>query len=689
MVTIDSVVSNVLPQKSLLVPSLLVLAADSVCIQLDESPPHSVLSRKAPAELSNLNNFVSNLPQPYHLVCNAIFPEEVSHIILRRLTEHGSLSDKTLQVFCNPSSSRITKLILSGCREVTDEGVAKISSQPLNEIDLSDCGNVTLECLVFLLDCAPTLLRLSLSGISLYRQCEDAVPELSKLVNLEYLNLRATNHCVCYIDQICLLRNLAVLDLSENSRTDDETMRRLVYLNQSLVVLKLRNTLITDASYQYIDQLLGLVELDVSENVLIDVNFFSSLARLVHLKWLNLSKTKIDSRMLEYLEGHLTRLEFLSVCMTCVESVVKFPSSVVSGDLTVPQLLNTLRHFCGQSDYVFHSLKLLFSFFRRELPLSDDSEIDIILDVMEMHRSHVGIQIAGSASVYHLTKTSVQNQKPLSRRRAIVVISTCMGNHLANYQLQKNCCLTLCNFDMHLELENFSERLVLQLLRTSLSHYDDLIQRICVGLSNSLVCVGNEEKAKIGRNGGVSYLIQLIRAKIMSFQADIVMETAWSALWNITDETKSNCELFLNLNGVELILKSVESYTDHHALIRNMLGLLGNIAEFPDLRGALMLPGILDSLRCLVEDLSDGLEISYNASGIIANLVSDGTLWVDEYGQSKFLFDQEALLQTMISCIMRWDIRSVRSINYRSLVPIIRLVDPVFHNAVSLWAVWA
>lgn len=39
-----------------------------------------------------------------------------------------------------------------------------------------------------------------------------------------------------------------------------------------------------------------------------------------------------------------------------------------------------------------------------------------------------------------------------------------------------------------------------------------------------------------------------------SLQCDQVMEFSWSALWNITDETPDNCEMFLNFNGMKLFL---------------------------------------------------------------------------------------------------------------------------------------
>ena len=43
--------------------------------------------------------------------------------------------------------------------------------------------------------------------------------------------------------------------------------------------------------------------------------------------------------------------------------------------------------------------------------------------------------------------------------------------------------------------------------------------------------------------------------KKISQVCDDVMETAWSTMWNVTDETPANCERFLNGGGMYLFLK--------------------------------------------------------------------------------------------------------------------------------------
>ena len=46
------------------------------------------------------------------------------------------------------------------------------------------------------------------------------------------------------------------------------------------------------------------------------------------------------------------------------------------------------------------------------------------------------------------------------------------------------------------------------------------------------------------------------------------METAWSTMWNVTDETPGNCERFLNGNGMQLFLLCKEKFPEKQDLLR-------------------------------------------------------------------------------------------------------------------------
>lgn len=72
-------------------------------------------------------------------------------------------------------------------------------------------------------------------------------------------------------------------------------------------------------------------------------------------------------------------------------------------------------------------------------------------------------------------------------------------------QVQRNCCLTLCNFSIPEELE-FQYSRVNQLLLKILepARQDESIQRIAVHLCNALVCqVDNHHKEAVGKMGFV------------------------------------------------------------------------------------------------------------------------------------------------------------------------------------------
>lgn len=119
----------------------------------------------------------------------------------------------------------------------------------------------------------------------------------------------------------------------------------------------------------------------------------------------------------------------------------------------------------------------------------------------------------------------------------------------------------------------------------------------------------------------------------VSPQCDQVMEFSWSALWNITDETPDNCQMFLNCRGMSLFLDClqvshvrqeytffmclfhtcdiewldkglshhrsifVQEFPDKQELHRNMLGLLGNVAEVKALRPQLLTPQFITVFR--------------------------------------------------------------------------------------------
>lgn len=115
-----------------------------------------------------------------------------------------------------------------------------------------------------------------------------------------------------------------------------------------------------------------------------------------------------------------------------------------------------------------------------------------------------------------------------------------------------------------------------------------------------------------------------------------------------------------------------------------MLGLLGNVAEVTELRPRLMTTEFITVFMELLDSTSDGIEVSYNAAGVLAHIASDGpTIWTIEKPS------RGEVLRRLVKNIERWDLYVERNINYRSMEPIFRLVRCYDCQPCQHWAVWA
>ena len=115
-----------------------------------------------------------------------------------------------------------------------------------------------------------------------------------------------------------------------------------------------------------------------------------------------------------------------------------------------------------------------------------------------------------------------------------------------------------------------------------------------------------------------------------------------------------------------------------------MMGLLGNVAEVPQLRPKLMTKEFVEEFANLLDSVKDGIEVSYNAAGVLAHMASDGAqAWTTRQPE------REEVLGRMSRAITRWDMMSKRNINYRSFAPIINLAGVSHTPQCQMWAVWA
>lgn len=142
---------------------------------------------------------------------------------------------------------------------------------------------------------------------------------------------------------------------------------------------------------------------------------------------------------------------------------------------------------------------------------------------------------------------------------------------------------------------------------------------------------------------------------------------------------------FVTSSWVWISLNSpLQCFPDKDELLRNMMGLLGNVAEVKSLRYRLMTPEYIIVFSDLLDSNSDGIEVSYNAAGVLAHIASDGAeAWTITSPT------REEVLDRMFQAIDRWSLETERNINYRSFEPILGLIKCYDTPACQIWAVWA
>merc|ERR1719209_2089938 len=262
-----------------------------------------------------------------------------------------------------------------------------------------------------------------------------------------------------------------------------------------------------------------------------------------------------------------------------------------------------------------------------------------------------------------------------------------MMEHKKDTLLMRNGCMVLWQFQVPQDLLCLYERVVEILLYIGEHHSSEeesYTQRAAVLLLNGLVCHVDGEQKRIMGIKIIDSMLRIVRNKLEWKLCDEVMKIAWSAMLNVTDETPANSERFLDKHGMELFLQCKETFPNRLDLLRNMMGLLGNVAEVKQCRKRLMPSAFVEEFSFLLDSQTDGIEVSYNAAGVLSHMASDGPeAWNIRQPERSFVLDR------MVRAINRWDISSSRNINYRSFAPIIRLVGARHTAECQLWAVWA
>uniref|UniRef100_A0A674PBR4 Protein zer-1 homolog n=1 Tax=Takifugu rubripes TaxID=31033 RepID=A0A674PBR4_TAKRU len=631
------------------------------------------------------------------------------------------------QLFSDPRSTRLTRVQL---REdiVRDKDLEAIRKQDLIELNLTYCNSLSSRSLKTLMCFRETLVSLCLFGCRyiFYRRgaplaCSEDTEDEDCPVSRQALetdfNFQGFNRLRLLnieglpdeVDVETLLKPLKCLTSLELANVQLLGTAFLTQWKDRLASLVLYNVDLSEELVSTVVELLHLRHLDISrESRRASLKFkmtrkilTSIVQRLVNLVSLDISgHMMLDNCTVPHFEEAMGRpsiepckssiypfqelrrpLQFLGLYDTSLCNVTHIPAQKVTGSKNEEQVLNAIEAYMEFRPELAHrAINQLFDIARIQHCSQLLRALQLVIAALKCHKYDKSIQVTGSAALYYLTNTEYRCDQSVRLRREVIQV---VLNGMEQYQevtVQRNCCLTLCNFSIPEELEFQYSRVNLLLLKIlEPSRQDESIQRIAVHLCNALVCqVDNHHKEAVGKMGFVKVTVQLL------FSCDQVMEFSWSALWNITDETPDNCQMFLNCHGMSLFLDCLEEFPDKQELHRNMLGLLGNVAEVRVLRPQLLTPQFITVFTNLLDSKADGIEVSYNACGVLSHIMFDGPeVWSMEEPQ------RDRVMEKMWDAIQSWDVSSRRNINYRSFEPILRLLPQSISPVSQHWATWA
>ncbi|XP_070531887.1 LOW QUALITY PROTEIN: protein zer-1 homolog [Ptychodera flava] len=599
--------------------------------------------------------------------------------------------------------TRLSRLNLNGCHGI-QHGLQHICGHDLVELDISDC-QLGPSAWQHLQKLSGSLLSLNIHGCN--QLMMGVMPEYFLMTKLRALDIGNTNSPPALLKQLILpLVNLTSLDVSQEVKNGDLTF--LDSVKDTLRSLILFDCKLSLDSFLYICQMKALRHLDISQDVdvletVTSANVLPQLiANLPNLVSLDVSGTDIaftenyvaisdDGKKMKSriagLTGLTKPLEFLGLLDSSACEQENIPALKVSGQNDEQQILTALEAYVTRTPFFVKALNSLFDIARVAEIRNPYRQSSVLWQEWTDIVTRQVVQISGSASLYHLTKRDAYAKLGHSlRRKSIVALINAMENLPREPTLQRNACLTLCNFKVPEELEFVYERVARQLLRLATDEMnDDFIQKVAVYLCNAIVCqVDGVQKQLVGKIGVVKTMLKLIKERLENRNCDEVMEIAWSTLWNVTDETAENCQMFLEGNGMQLFLSCYSTFPGKPELLRNMMGLLGNVSEVRELREELI--KYANVFSDLLDNHSDGIEVSYNAAGVLSHIASDG---IEVWNPLMSPIDRNAVLTKMVEAIDSWDLNAQRNINYRSFEPILRLVSCYHTPQVQLWAVWA
>ncbi|VDM56379.1 unnamed protein product [Angiostrongylus costaricensis] len=347
--------------------------------------------------------------------------------------------------------------------------------------------------------------------------------------------------------------------------------------------------------------------------------------------------------------------------------------------------------------FTAHALHCVYYMLQSGYDDFSDSEVaecaTVVCAALRKHLLNLGVQMAGSACLYHLCK-----MKRISRL-SVPTVRKCVDRCLdaaetypETTQLQKNVWLTICN-DYLLQLSGIN------FYRTCKVALESMLINNDAGVSRLVIAVF----FNIGNDLMLAYLpvtfaildFPLFLIKICRVRVENSLYTlkfTLSALWNLTDDCPATCIVFARENGIAVSFEILRHFESHHNIQTKVLGILNNVSEVYEQK-LMMLQNstYLKSLcECLEGDFSRvdatgrnrAVERSYFAAGVLANML----LCEDWHHPSDL--SREEVNSLMVKSICQWPMLSVPMVSYRSFEPFVRILNETNLLGAQMWCLW-
>ncbi|KAF5894731.1 protein zer-1, partial [Clarias magur] len=444
------------------------------------------------------------------------------------------------------------------------------------------------------------------------------------------------------------------VDLNEELITTVLHLSRLRHLDISREMMYSDEFKLTREILTNIIKILGnLVSLDISGHTMLDNCTVPDIEEAKGPPSIEPCKSSIFP-----FQGLKRPLQFLGLYDTTLCNVTHIPAFKVTGSKNEEQILNAVEAYTEHHpELADTAIGQLYNIVRVQQCNNLVRALELVTAALKCHKYNRSIQETGSKALRSLTSSESWRFQSVKMRRQVVKV---VVNGLEQYQgVPVNCtsCQTLSKLRLD-ELDSQYQRISLLLWKIIESQKHEQMLRFFVFSYKAIFFKGNNDhKEAVSTMSFIKTMLNLIQRTLHDKLSDQMLVYSWRELLESTAGKPDPCQMFLNCSGVKLFLDSLKAFPGDKILHCNMLGLLCNVAEVKELRPQLLTSQFLTIVSNLLESKADGIEVSYNACGVLSHIMFDGPdVWTVENP------NRETVMDKMWDAIQSWDVTSHRNI---------------------------